>query len=224
MQRPTLPAAIRPAGSPDAVRMEGRIPAVVYGGNRKESAAISVAPSDLLRILREAGESTLVHLMIDGKESVVLVGEVQRDVLQGGVLHVDFREVDMNKPVKAAIDLHFIGEASAVKTLGGTLSVVMHQVHVEALPSALVHHIDVAVDGLKDFDTIIHVSDLALPEGVKVLDDADAAVVMVQAPKSEAQLAAEDAANAATPAMGEMPEVIGKKKDEEAAGEGDAKK
>jgi large subunit ribosomal protein L25 len=121
--------------------------------------------------------------------------------------------------VKAAIDLHFVGEAPAVKTLSGTLSVIMDQVHVEGLPSALVHHIDVSIDGLKDFDTVLHVSDIALPDGLRALDDAAAAIAMVQAPKSEAQLAAEDAANAATPATGEMPEVIGKKKDDEAAAE-----
>lgn len=222
MQRPTLNVVARSAGKPDAVRADGRIPGVVYGGNRSGSTPVSVAPSDLLHVLREAGESTLVSLMVDGKEAVVLIGEIQRDVLQGGILHIDFREVDMNKPVKAAVELHFVGEAPAVKALGGTLATVMHQIHVEALPSALVHHFDVSLDGLKDFETIIHVGDIAVPEGVRVLDDRDAAVAMVRAPKTAEELAAEE--NSSAPVTPDMPEVIGKKKEGEESAEGESKK
>lgn len=178
-----------------AARAHGQIPAVVYGSDI-EPQSLTVESVDFLRTLKSAGESTIVELALeDHKESFkVLIQDIQRDPVRSDVIHVDFRQVNMNKPLEANIQLNFIGDSAAVHALGGTLVKSMEEIEVRCLPAKLVHAIDVDISVLKTFADAIHVRDLVVPEGMEVLTDADFTLATVEAPRSEAEMAALDAA------------------------------
>lgn len=177
----------------DALRQAGSVPAVVYGFGT-EPKNVTIDRNAFVKVFNEAGSSTVLDLVADGKSFQVLIGEVQRNPLNDFVTHVDFRAVDPNRKIEAEIDLEFVGESMAVKSLGGTLIQSLESLDVKSLPGALVSHIDVDVSVLATFDDVIRVSDLVIPEGIEVMEDPETAVASVQPPRSEEEMAALDAA------------------------------
>lgn len=174
---------------PEQVRSEGMIPAVLYGSNQP-SRAISVDAREFVRIYRLAGESTLVDLAVDGTDLVkVLIHDVQHEPLQGIVTHVDLFQVDMNREVEAQIRIHLVGEAPAVRELGGTLVQTLEELDVRCLPAVLIPEIKVDVGVLKTFSSVIHVGDLLVPEGMRVFNNDKETVAIIEAPRSEEELA-----------------------------------
>ena len=174
---------------PERLRVNASIPAVIYGSDVK-STSIAVNDREFSRVYRAAGESTLVDLVIDNAKPVkVLIQDLQRDVMRGDVIHVDFFQVNMNKEIDAEIKLKLVGEAPAVRELGGTLIQTLEELNVRCLPGALVHEIEVDVTGLKTFEDAVHVSDLVIPEGMRVTNEPEESVVIVEEPRSEDELA-----------------------------------
>jgi large subunit ribosomal protein L25 len=186
-----ITAEIRQDEKSDALRAEGRIPAVVYGLN-KEPLSIIVLRNDFDKAFEQAGESTVIKVDVNGAEETVLIQDYQIDPITDFTTHADFLRVDMNKPVETAISLEFIGESAAVKTLGGTLVQQIDEIEVKALPSALVRSIEVDISALATFDDAIHVSDLTIPEGIEVKSDAETVVALVQEPRSQEEMDALD--------------------------------
>lgn len=174
-------------GQASQIRAAGFIPAVIYGFN-KANENLKVKQHDFLKVFARVGEFNLVDLSIGEAEPVkVIIKDVQRDGLTGGVIHVDFYQVDMAKKITAEIPLNFIGEAKAVKELGGTLVKNMAAVQVECLPADLASHIDVDISVLADFDQFIRLHDLVLPRGLKLVQETNEAVVGVVETKAEAE-------------------------------------
>jgi len=163
------------------LRAAGRIPAVVYGRGT-ESRAISVDPSALLRLLQSggAGMNTLIELRVEGTAQTVLVKELQRDPVRGRPLHTDFFLVDLDQKVEVSVPIHLVGRPAGVET-GGILDHPLRELELECLPRAIPESVDVDVSALEVGDSI-HVSDLALPEGVSVRTEANLAVASVIAP------------------------------------------
>jgi large subunit ribosomal protein L25 len=198
MERLTLNAMTREASTdPEDVRAESRIPAVIYGGKRKEATSLSIDRSETLKILKQSTSSTVIDLEIDGKKSMILVGEIQRHAITEEILHMDFRQVEAGVPVKAKINLEFVGESPAVKTFGGTLVINRNMIMISASPENLVDNIEVDLSTIKDFDTSLSIEDLKLPEGITLLDEITASVATVQKPKSQEEIDAEEAKEAA---------------------------
>ncbi|OGL94908.1 hypothetical protein A2348_05475 [Candidatus Uhrbacteria bacterium RIFOXYB12_FULL_58_10] len=176
------------------LRNEGVIPAVVYGVGT-DPMNIEIVHNEFAKTFKSAGESTIVELAIgDGKAMHVLIQDTQIDPLRGEFIHADFRAVDMTKKIEAEVKLAFVGESPAVKSLGGTLMHPIEEVRVRALPMDLVSHIDVDVSKLVTFEDQILVKDLPVPSGVEILEDEDAMVAGVDAPRSEEELAELDTA------------------------------
>jgi large subunit ribosomal protein L25 len=176
------------------LRNEGVIPAVVYGVGT-DPINVEVAHNEFAKTFKTAGESTIVELSVDGGRALhVLIQDTQTDPLRDEYTHADFRAVDMSKKIEAEVKLSFVGESPAVKGLGGTLVHPMDEIRVRALPGDLVSHIDVDIARLASFDDQILVKDLPVPSGMEVLEDADATVALVAAPRSEEELAALDKA------------------------------
>lgn len=184
-------ATKRTEGTADLVRAERLIPAVVYGP-QTPSTSVAVNYREFEKLYAQAGESSLIDFDIDnsGKPVKVLVQDVQYEPVKERILHVDFRQIDMTKEMSATVELRFIGESSAVKDLGGTLIKTLEEVGVRCLPQDLVSHIDVDISVLKTFDTVIHVSDLALPAGITVENATDMVLAKVAAPLTEDQIKA----------------------------------
>ncbi len=218
MQTITIQATTRTAiGRKNyALRSAGQVPAVLYG-TEKDPQSVTVDRKALSLAFRQAGESTLVDLVIDNETPVkVLIQDLQVDPIYSEIIHADFRRVDLNKPIEAEIKLHFVGEAPAVKELGGTMVHAISEIRVTALPTDLVPSIDVDVSTLKTFDDTIHLKDLVLPPGLTVEDDLEETIALVAAPRSEEELAELD--RAVEEDVGAI-EVAGKKEEEGAAEE-----
>lgn len=177
----------------DHLRAEGQIPAVVYGFEI-EPTSITLDRNVMEKLYQDAGESTVLALDVAGTSHEVLIQDIQRDPLTGFITHADFRKVDMNKKVEAVISLTIVGEAAAVKELGGTLIQNLDEVEVLSLPSALVREIEVDISALKTFDDVVRVKDLNVPEGIEILTDENRSIALTQAPRTEAEMAALDEA------------------------------
>jgi large subunit ribosomal protein L25 len=172
------------------LREEGMIPAVVYG-HGVEAKNVAVDFRAFEKTLRQAGESSLVDLAINGDEAVkVLIQDVQYDPLRSTVIHADFRQVNMKEKLEANVILKLVGEAPAVKTLGAILVRNIGTIGVRCLPQYLVHEIEVDLSVLKNFDDSIKVGDITPPEGMEFMNGPEELIVLAQQPISEDELAA----------------------------------
>ncbi len=208
----------------NVIRAEGLVPAVVYGDGT-DPQSISVNRQEFIKVYRTAGESSIIELSVaDAKPLHVLIHDYDLDPLRDEVIHIDFRSVDMNKPIEAVVTLEFVGEAAAVKALGGTLMNSRETVLVRALPSKLVRSINVDLTQLATFDDVIRLVNLDLPEGMEIVGDTNLTIVSVSKPRTVAEMAALDEAEGEAPTDGEA-SGEGEAADEgEAPAEGEEKK
>jgi large subunit ribosomal protein L25 len=216
--RPTLAAEPREVVGKKvaAIRRSGRVPAVVYGhGVASESLSIDAHEFDLLR--RHAGRNALIDLSINGKKArPVLVHAVQVHPVNRRPLHVDLFLVRMTEELTVDVGLQATGVAPAVDRDGGTLLHPIEHVRVKALPDHLPQSIEYSVESLDDFDRVIKVSDLTIPDDVTLLTDLDEIVAKVQPPRVELEPVVEVAEGE------EAAEAEGEAAAQEGAGEGGA--
>jgi len=172
------------AEKPEEIRESGAIPAVFYGP-KESSQAITVKALEFDKVFKEAGESTVVVLEVDGTEHETLIHDVAYHPVRGTVSHVDFYVIEKGKKVQVNVELTFEGVSPAEKTLGGTLVKVMHEVEIEAMPKDLPHEIVVNVESLVDFDSKITAGDIVMPTGVTLLTDSEEVVALVQEAREE---------------------------------------
>jgi len=184
-----------------------QIPAVLYGRGREPlSIAIDRHQFELFAAHHAAG-STLVSLEVEGEKKPVnaMVREVQRSAVKGTVLHIDFLEVSMDKPVHATVTLNLINDPEGVRA-GGVLTINVHELNVEAKPAELPETVEWDVSAMQIGDTL-HVGDISVPAGITLLDDPETIVASVQTPRLEVEEeVTEEAAE---------PEVIGAKPEAE---------
>ncbi len=174
------------------LRKNGFIPACVYGSEFK-NLEVKLKLSDFEKIFDLVGEFALIDLEVDKHSPIkVIVKDIQRDVVSGKVIHVDFYKVDMNKKVTTEIPLMFIGEAKAVKELGGVLIKNLDSLEIECFPSDLVEYIEVDLSSLNTFDDHVQVKNLNLPSGLKALEDENVVIVSVSAPRIEKETKKEE--------------------------------
>ena len=173
-----------------ALRNEGLIPAVVYGGSGG-SLPLTLDLKDFLNVFKSAGETTLIKLFIDEEKfKNVLIHDVIRHPVNEKVIHVDFYEVRMDEKITAKVPLVFVGAASAVLDLGGVLVKAMQELEVRALPADLPHQIEIDISQLKTFDDNILVQDIKLSKNVEILEKQQTSVATIVPPRSEAELEA----------------------------------
>ncbi|MDE2179766.1 MAG: 50S ribosomal protein L25 [candidate division NC10 bacterium] len=198
--------------SAKTLRRQRLIPAVVYGGV-SGPVPVTINPLDMMKLLETgAGENVLITLILDGdgeRSRTVILKELQRDPVRGGPLHADFLEVSMERKIKVQVPVRLVGEAVGVKLKGGILEQHLREVSVECLPGAIPSHIQVDVSQL-DLGHAIHVRELTVGEGIRVLEDPARPVVGVLIQR----VAVEEAAAAVEEKPAE-PEVVGKKEAKE---------
>lgn len=189
------------------VRVQGLIPAVLYGAG-KPSIAVTVDPKIITRILHsESGHNTIFDLAIEGGESgKAMIVDWQNEPIKGKLLHIDLKRIAMDKKMQVSVPVQLDGIPTGVRTQGGILSQVLHEVEIECLPGDIPSHIDVDVSGL-EINQAIHISDLPHSANIKYLGDEDAVVANVTIVKEE--VVAEPEAAATT-----EPEVAKKGKQE----------
>lgn len=178
------------------LRKEGVLPANIYGKDVK-SLAVQVSYKDFEPVYKEAGETGLVDLQVDGATRPVLIHNVQLDYLTYTPVHADFYQVNLKEKVKTMVPLVLVGEPKAVIDKVGLLLQTVNEIEVEALPTDLPEHIEVNVESLASVDEQITVGQLKVPAGVSVLTDVEQVVVKIGelvSKEAQEQAAAEAAA------------------------------
>lgn len=172
------------------LRLAGSIPATLYGHN-VSAQTIAVDAKTFEKVYKQAGESTLVDLKIAEATPVkVLIQDVAKHYLTMKPIHADFYQVSMTEKLTADIPLKFVGEAPAVKELGGVLVKNLQELKVECLPQDLVHEIEIDLSALKAFGNTITVNSIKVPAGITVLNRAEEVIVLAQAPRVEEEVVA----------------------------------
>ena len=196
MSTASLSASVRAEtgkGAARKIRQAGSIPAVIYGHGR-EPQSLTLNTRDTDKLLKTiAISSTVIELDIDGKTARTLIREVQRHPFKRTITHIDFQELVAGETVSVQIPIVYVGVPEGVRLEGGLLDQIMHQLHVEVDPSSIPNHIDVDVSALK-VGKSLHVSDLVLAAGIKVLDEPGTTVCIVQVPKVAVEAVVDGAA------------------------------
>jgi large subunit ribosomal protein L25 len=210
----TLEAQPRTAGNKNAarrVRVEGKIPAVVYGAGQ-DSLPVAVDPRQVTRILNsETGHNTIFDLTLDGSKTKAMIVDWQYEPIKGKLLHIDVKRIAMDKKLAVMVPVELVGEPAGVKQQGGILEQMLREVEIECLPGDIPSHIDVDVSDLV-FGKVLRVVDLPHSDKFKFLTDENQPVAHVTVVKEEVVATPEAvAAEGATPAE---PEVIKKGKQE----------
>jgi large subunit ribosomal protein L25 len=224
MEKITLTAQVREKagkGVARELRRNARIPAVLYSHGK--SMPISMGTKEVATILNtEGGKHALLTLTLEGTkeaaERMALIKDYELDPITNKLMHIDLMEVAMDEKVKVQVAIHLTGNAIGVKE-GGILQYGLHQVDIECFPQQIPSHFDVNIAAVKVNESL-HVRDIQAPEGVKILSDADATIVTIQPPVSEAKLESMLGAGAPAAAGEGEPELVKKPKKE---GEADAK-
>ena len=174
-------------------RLEGQVPAIVYGG-KKNPANIQIPHKDLVKQLEnEAFYSHIITINIGDKSEDVLLKDLQRHPSKALILHADFLRVSKTKKVTVKVPLHFLNEETSkgIKVQGGKAIHTMTELEIECLPANLPEFIEVDLAGVELGQTI-HISELTLPKGVTSValshgEDHDGAVVSIIKPKGMAE-------------------------------------
>jgi large subunit ribosomal protein L25 len=170
------------------LRSQDLIPAVMYG-NKVSAQNISVNYNEFKKVYSKAGESALVELEVEGKKLNVLIHDIQLAPMSGRYTHIDFFQVNMKEEVETEIPLEFVGEAPAVKALGGVLIKNMDEISVKCLPADLPEKYVIDISSLATFDDVIAVKDLKISDKIEILLDGETVIALVSAPRSEESLA-----------------------------------
>ncbi|GHV83555.1 50S ribosomal protein L25 [Spirochaetia bacterium] len=178
------------------LRRSGRIPGVIYGHG--QTIPIDLDAKEFSMNIRKISESTIVKVDVEGNAHDAFVKETQRTIRDGKILHVDFYEIEMGKILRTHVSVHTFGNPVGVRD-GGILETPLHEIEVECLPKDLPEQIKVDISNLA-VNQSIHVRDLELGDGVKLISAEDQVIALVKFAKAEAvPAAAEAAADAAAP-------------------------
>jgi len=205
------------------LRQRELIPGVLYGG-KKKTVLVAVSPKEVGVVLHSpAGTSTLFDLEYEGKRHKVILKDYQAEPVRGHLLHADFYEVALDKPIKVKVHVELTGVPVGVKQQGGFLDFVTRELDIECLPLDIPEKVVIDVTPL-ELGRHFRVSDLSMPEKVTVLTEPDIVVAHVVARREEevAPAAAEVAAEGEAAASAE-PEVIKKGKTAEGEAQTEAK-
>jgi large subunit ribosomal protein L25 len=187
------------------LRASGRVPAIIYGGDAAQPQTIDISDHEMEMILHGAYRCTeVINLGVGDATEPTLVRDIQRHPVSSRLVHMDFMRIDLNREVEVEVSVHGLGIPVGVRE-GGILDHLARTVTVRCTPINIPHSIDVDISEL-GFNQSLHVSDLKIPEGVRIMDAPDTPIFAVLAPRAVEEKPAEAAVA--------EPEVIGVKKKE----------
>jgi len=162
------------------LRRQGITPSHLFG-HGLESIPLECDTARLQRIIAQAGTTRLIALELEGDNQLrnVFIHEIQRDVCNGALLHVDFYQVREKESIKADVPIVFVGEAPALKEKGRSLIHAITTLSVECLPDRLPPQIEVDLSPLEEAEQALYVNDIALSPDITVITDPDQMVVKV---------------------------------------------
>ena len=196
--------ALQGTGASRRLRNSGNTPGIIYGG-AAEAQLIELNHNNLFHALKkEVFHSSILDLEVDGKESKVVLRDVQFHPFKPLVLHVDFQRVDATTKVHLKVPVHFVGveESPAVKTENCTVTQLIHELDVVCMPSALPEFINVDLSALTS-KSVMGLQALKLPNGVKAVvrgANKNPALFSIKLPEVAPEAGAAPAAAPAAPA------------------------
>jgi large subunit ribosomal protein L25 len=164
------------------LRREGLLPAVIYGGGRPEATHIAVPAKEVKRLKHHHG---LIKLNLDGEERMCILKDIQYNWLGDVPIHLDFQEVTFGETIEVTVELEFVGTPVGVSEEGGVLEILKREITIETLPRQIPEKITVDISNLHAGDAL-HVGDIPLPEGAKLVDSPDETVAIVAEPEEAA--------------------------------------
>lgn len=192
--------------------MTNSIKAVVYGP-AYPSTSIVINQKDLTKLYKAAGESSVVTLTGLKADQDVLIHDVQVDVRNGNIIHVDFYALKKGQKVTVNVPLVFVGVAEAAKAHGADIVKNMFEVEIEAEAKDLPHEIEIDLSVLKEIDDNITVADIKAPAGVEILSNETDVIVTASKHEEETEEGSTEIDMSAI----EVSDAKGKKEEEEDA-------
>jgi large subunit ribosomal protein L25 len=196
------------------LRRQGKLPGIIYG-NKIDSKAITLDLRDATKVLSTVTSSSLVTIVLEGKEYPSLVREKQIDFILRTLKHVDFQAVSLSEKIRASVTIHFEGESSAVKEFDAILSTGINQIEIEAYPQDLPEGFTVDISQLKEVGDSILVKDIVIPENIEVLSNPEEMVVFASSSRPAVEEEGEVAEEEELETTEVEPEVIEKGKKED---------
>ncbi len=193
------------------IRKGGLIPAILYGEGAT-NVPLVLSKKDVIMILKsESGENTIFRIVYDSEETDVMIKSLQLDPTTDELIHADLIKIAMDKEIRIEVPIELVGEAIGVKSEGGFVDFMMREVEIECLPGNIPDHLTVDISGLH-LHQAVKAGEIVIPEGLKLLTDAGAVIVMVQVPHEEKVEAKPEEEAAVAPAEPAEPEVIKKER------------
>jgi len=170
------------------LRRQGFVPVHVYGQGG-EPLSLQAEERLLRRLVPRAGGNIPVSVSVEGGESnnICFIREVQRHPVSENLLHVDFMRVDVSQVVITEVPLNLVGESPAVRERGGVVIQPDNSLLVEALPLDMPEELTVSIAELMEIGEVVKISEIAVPEGARILRDDDDVVVRILAPRIEVE-------------------------------------
>ncbi|MBW6472724.1 MAG: 50S ribosomal protein L25 [Anaerolineaceae bacterium] len=196
------------------LRRQGKLPGIIYG-NKIDSKSITLDLRDATKVLSGVTSSSLVTIVLEGKEYPSLVREKQIDFILRTLKHVDFQAVSLLEKIRASVTIHFEGESLAVKEFDAILSSGINQIEIEAYPQDLPEGFTVDISKLKEVGDSILVKDIVIPENVEVLSNPEEMVVFASSSRPAVEEEGEVAEEEELETTEVEPEVIEKGKKED---------
>ncbi len=157
-------------GASRRLRHQGKIPAVIYGG-QSESAAVTLEHAPVMHAAeKESFYSSILEIRVaDGRTQKVVVRDVQHHPFKLQIMHLDFLRVSAEEILRMSVPIHYTGEdeSDAGKATGVIIQHLLTEVEIDALPENLPEFLTVDLSGMEDSDVIM-LSDILLPEGVEI--------------------------------------------------------
>jgi large subunit ribosomal protein L25 len=203
------------------LRRTGVVPANLFG-KTIDSQAIQVSAVEFNRVYKEAGETSIIWVKVEGeeKERPTLVTAVHFNPMTGDKLHVDFHQVNLKEKVTANVPVEIIGESELVNTNMAVLSQSLNEIEIEALPTDIPESITFDISSLKAIGDHLLVSDAKVSAEVEIKTDPEQMVISLQEPMKEEVIPVEEVSEEITGAEGE---VAGTAEGGEKPAEGEAK-
>ncbi len=166
-----IKASARPRGGKGAaraVRREGLVPAVIYGGDEKTAETVALDHNELFKLIKRGRFlSTVFDIDVGGKKTKAIPREVQLDPVKDLPIHIDFQRIGSDNRVRIGVPMRFVNEASSPGLKrGGVLNIVRREVEVWAPADKIPEYFEADLEGL-EIGRSIHISAVKLPEGVR---------------------------------------------------------
>ncbi len=189
------------------LRRQGITPVHLFGHD-VESAALQCDAAQLKRVLAQTGQTRLISLKIDKarKPRNVVIREVQREPLTGELIHVDFYQVSMLEKIRVEVPIVLVGESPALKSPENFLTHELNNLTVECLPAEIPDKVELDLGLLIEAEQAIHVKDIALGEGITILNNPEQLVVKISVRRVEKVIEAKVEAEVEVPEEAELAE------------------